>query len=83
MSPPSAYSYQFSFAPSPYWSSLYAPGLEIRRYMQDVAERYGAMRFIKVSHAVQSCTWDEILRKWFVLPKMDRDDGPASQNGEY
>ncbi|KZM18733.1 uncharacterized protein EKO05_0006626 [Ascochyta rabiei] len=61
-----SYSYQFSFAPSPYWSSLYAPGPEIRRYMQDVAMKYGAMRFIKVSHAVQSCTWDEIRRKWNV-----------------
>ncbi|KAH6672644.1 hypothetical protein F5X68DRAFT_141085 [Plectosphaerella plurivora] len=64
-----SYSYQFSFAPSPYWSSLYAPGPEIRRYMQDVAERYGATRFIKVSHAVQSCTWDGPQRKWHVKVK--------------
>lgn len=59
-----AYSYQFTFAPTPYWSSLYAPGPEIRKYMQDVAERYGATRFIKVSHAVQACAWDADRRKW-------------------
>ncbi|KAK2675266.1 FAD/NAD(P)-binding domain superfamily [Fusarium oxysporum f. sp. vasinfectum] len=61
-----SYSYQFSFAPNPYWSSLYAPGPEICAYMQDVAERYGAMRFIKVSHKVEDATWDEELNKWHV-----------------
>ncbi|KAH7143503.1 hypothetical protein EDB81DRAFT_947590 [Dactylonectria macrodidyma] len=64
-----AYSYQFSFAPSPYWSSLYAPGPEIRAYMQEVAERYGADRFIKLSHAVQECVWDANERKWNVKVK--------------
>ncbi|KAH7256023.1 hypothetical protein BKA59DRAFT_521151 [Fusarium tricinctum] len=61
-----SYSYQFSFAPNPYWSSLYAPGPEIRAYMQDVAQRYGAMRFIKVSHKVQDAIWDGELNKWHV-----------------
>ncbi|KAF4987339.1 hypothetical protein FDECE_15473 [Fusarium decemcellulare] len=64
-----AYSYQFSFAPSPYWSALYAPGPEIRAYMQEVAERFGANRFIKVSHAVQQCVWDVSERKWHVRIK--------------
>jgi cation diffusion facilitator CzcD-associated flavoprotein CzcO len=32
--------------------------------MQDVAERYGAMRFIKVSHKVEDAIWDEDLNKW-------------------
>ncbi|KAM0346545.1 hypothetical protein ACHAP4_011681 [Fusarium culmorum] len=54
------------FAPNPYWSSLYAPGPEIRAYMQDVAERYGAMRFIKVSHKVEDAIWDGELNKWHV-----------------
>ncbi|KAJ3542224.1 hypothetical protein NM208_g4218 [Fusarium decemcellulare] len=64
-----AYAYQFSFAPSPYWSALYAPGPEIRAYMQEVAERFGANRFIKVSHAVQQCVWDASERKWHVKIK--------------
>ncbi|CRK16657.1 hypothetical protein BN1708_002913 [Verticillium longisporum] len=34
-----SYSYQFSFAPTPNWSSLYAPGPEIRTYMQGVAQK--------------------------------------------
>ncbi|KAH7305446.1 hypothetical protein B0I35DRAFT_400087 [Stachybotrys elegans] len=61
-----SYSYQFSFAPNPYWSSLYAPGPEIRAYMQEVAERYGAMRYIKVSHKVEQVKWDAELSKWHV-----------------
>ncbi|KAM5361894.1 hypothetical protein ACJZ2D_012839 [Fusarium nematophilum] len=61
-----SYSYQFSFAPNPYWSSLYAPGPEIRAYMQDVAERYGATRYIKTSHAVKECAWDAGQKIWRV-----------------
>ncbi|KAH7139734.1 hypothetical protein B0J13DRAFT_596754 [Dactylonectria estremocensis] len=61
-----SYSYQFSFAPNPYWSSLYAPGPEIRAYMQDVAQRYGAMRYIKVSHKVEAASWNTGDKKWHI-----------------
>ncbi|KAF4950259.1 hypothetical protein FGADI_8310 [Fusarium gaditjirri] len=64
-----AYCYQFSFAPNPYWSSLYAPGPEIRAYMQDVAERYGANRFIKTSHQVISGIWDSGNKVWRLTVK--------------
>ncbi|KAI7762429.1 hypothetical protein ACKAV7_009438 [Fusarium commune] len=64
-----SYCYQFSFAPNPYWSSLYAPGAEIRAYMQDVAERYGANRFIKTSHQVTSATWDAENKVWRLAVK--------------
>ncbi|EWG38643.1 hypothetical protein FVEG_01817 [Fusarium verticillioides 7600] len=64
-----SYCYQFSFAPNPYWSSLYAPGAEIRAYMQDVAERYGANRFIKTSHQVTSATWDSENKVWRLTVK--------------
>jgi cation diffusion facilitator CzcD-associated flavoprotein CzcO len=45
---------------------LYAPGCEIQKYLQGVAERFGAMRFIKTSHKVEKCAWDEGEKKWFV-----------------
>ncbi|KAF5598955.1 sterigmatocystin biosynthesis monooxygenase stcW [Fusarium pseudocircinatum] len=64
-----SYCYQFSFAPNPYWSSLYAPGAEIRAYMQDIAERYGANRFIKTSHQVISATWDSESKVWRLIVK--------------
>ncbi|MGZ8747053.1 MAG: flavin-containing monooxygenase [Mycobacterium sp.] len=33
--------YQFSFAPKPDWSGLFAPGAEIQRYLHDVVYREG------------------------------------------
>lgn len=63
-----AHSYQYSFAPNPDWSNLYAPGSEIQRYLQDVAERFGATRFIKTSHEVKHCEWDGTQKLWFVRP---------------
>ncbi|KAI0967454.1 flavin-binding monooxygenase [Xylaria arbuscula] len=61
-----AHSYQYTFNPNPNWSSFYAPGSEICAYLQDTAERFGAMRFIKLSHEVTSCTWDENTKRWLL-----------------
>ena len=61
---PAAHSYQYSFAPNPNWSDLYAPGSEIQQYLQDVAERFGATRFIKTRHNVEHCEWDDVQKKW-------------------
>lgn len=32
--------------------------------MQEVAERFGAMRFIKTSHVVKEGVWDEKNKQW-------------------
>ncbi|KAL2165938.1 hypothetical protein VTG60DRAFT_3580 [Thermothelomyces hinnuleus] len=61
-----SHSYQYSFAPNPNWSNLYAPGSEIQQYLEDVAERFGAMRFIKTRHQVEHCAWDDVSKKWNV-----------------
>ena len=61
-----AHSYQYTFAPNPYWSSLYAPGREIQKYLQDVAEKYGATRFIKTQHKVEKCVWDADDKQWHI-----------------
>jgi hypothetical protein len=62
--PEKAHSYQYSFAPNPHWSNLYAPGSEIQQYLESVAVRFGATRFIKTSHMVEGCTWDDAEKKW-------------------
>ncbi|KAK4154652.1 hypothetical protein C8A00DRAFT_32545 [Chaetomidium leptoderma] len=59
-----SHSYQYSFAPNPNWSNLYAPGSEIQQYLRDVAEKYGATRFTKTRHQVEHCEWDEVEKKW-------------------
>ncbi len=33
--------YQFSFAPKPDWTGLFAPGQEIQRYLREVVDRFG------------------------------------------
>jgi len=62
-----SHSYQFSFAPKPDWSSLYAPAPEIREYLTSVAGRYGVERFVKLGHKVVECRWEEEEGKWHVL----------------
>ncbi|KAL8370154.1 hypothetical protein RB595_000507 [Gaeumannomyces hyphopodioides] len=61
-----SHSYQYTFAPNKDWSNLYAPGKEIQEYLQGVAEKFGATRFIKTSHEVKECVWDGAKRKWIV-----------------
>lgn len=61
---PLAHSYQYSFQPNPNWSSLYAPAAEIQSYLQDVAQKYSADRFIKLRHEVGPCRWDDETAKW-------------------
>ncbi|KAH8893783.1 FAD/NAD(P)-binding domain-containing protein [Thozetella sp. PMI_491] len=59
-----SHSYQYTFSPNPRWSNLYAPGREIQQYLQGVAEKFGATRFIKTSHRVEKCAWDDAAKKW-------------------
>ncbi|KAI8626291.1 flavin-binding monooxygenase [Xylariaceae sp. FL1651] len=61
-----AHSYQYLFNPNPNWSSFYAPGSEICAYLRDTAEKYGVMRFVKLSHEVLSCVWDNEVKKWIL-----------------
>lgn len=61
-----AHSYQYTFNPNPNWSSFYAPGKEICAYLQDTAVKFGAVRFIKLSHEVMSCTWDDETKRWIL-----------------
>ncbi|KAK5655432.1 hypothetical protein OQA88_5703 [Cercophora sp. LCS_1] len=64
-----SHSYQYSFAPNPNWSNLYAPGSEIQQYLEDVAEKFGANRFIKTNHQVDHCQWDDDSKLWKIQVK--------------
>ncbi|KAI0470961.1 flavin-binding monooxygenase [Xylariaceae sp. FL0804] len=61
-----AHSYQYSFNPNPHWSAFYAPQKEICSYLQGTAQKFGVMRFVKLSHNVESCTWDSEKKKWIL-----------------
>lgn len=43
---------------------MYAPGREIQAYLQGVADKFGATRFIKTSRKVERCEWIAGEKKW-------------------
>ncbi|KIW17912.1 hypothetical protein PV08_05107 [Exophiala spinifera] len=61
-----AHSYVYTFEENPGWSKFYAPSHEIQNYLQRVADKYSAGRFIKLNHKVVGCTWDATRAKWKV-----------------
>ncbi|KAF3761989.1 FAD/NAD(P)-binding domain-containing protein [Cryphonectria parasitica EP155] len=61
-----AHSYQFTFEPNKAWSGFYATSTEICKYIDGVAEKYGAKRFVQLHHEVVDCTWVESLKQWRV-----------------
>ena len=49
--------YQFSFAPKPDWTGLFAPGDEIQRYLRDVVERFGLDEHTRLNAEVVSAVF--------------------------
>lgn len=58
--------YSYSFEPNPYWSRLFAPGEELRRYAHHVARRYGLRRRMRFGATVEQARWDEAAEHWVV-----------------
>ena len=54
-----AHAYTFSFAPNPDWSSFYAYGPEIKKYMQDFAQKYDLLPYISLNSKVLKAQWIE------------------------
>ncbi len=53
---PSRY-YSFTFAPNPEWSQIFAPGAEIREYLEGVADRYNLLPSIRLNCEVTDARW--------------------------
>ena len=51
--------YQFSFAPKPDWTGLFAPGDEIQRYLRDVVEHFGLEDHLRLNTEVVSAVFTE------------------------
>lgn len=64
-----AHSYQYTFEPNPKWSALYAPAAEIQAYLEGVAKKYSADRFINLRHEIKECRWNDKTAKWTVQVK--------------
>ncbi len=62
--PSSTYSY--SFEPNPFWSRLFAPGEELKRYAAHVADKYDLRRHMRFDTVVTGAAWDEHDELWTV-----------------
>ncbi|TNM42842.1 NAD(P)/FAD-dependent oxidoreductase [Nocardioides albidus] len=62
--PSSTYSY--SFEPNPHWSRLFAPGAELKRYAEHVADKYDLRRHMRFGAVVEEARWDEENSAWEV-----------------
>jgi cation diffusion facilitator CzcD-associated flavoprotein CzcO len=56
--------YSFSYAPNPGWSRSFSPQPEIRRYLDDVTDRYGLRRHIRFGTEVSEARWDATAARW-------------------
>ncbi|MFE0750172.1 flavin-containing monooxygenase [Gordonia sp. NPDC058843] len=58
--------YSYSFEPNPYWSRLFAPGAELKRYAHHVADKYDLKRHMEFGTVVESTSWDPDDQLWRV-----------------
>jgi cation diffusion facilitator CzcD-associated flavoprotein CzcO len=58
--------YSYSFEPNPYWSRLFAPGEELKRYADHVADKYDIRRHMRFGVSVDGARWDEEQQRWVV-----------------
>jgi cation diffusion facilitator CzcD-associated flavoprotein CzcO len=56
--------YSYWFEPNPRWSRLFPPGDELRRYAENVADKYDVRRHIRFNTTVEHARWDEDARVW-------------------
>jgi len=58
--------YSYFFEPNPNWSRLFSTGAEIKRYADDVADKYDVRRHIRFNSRVEGARWDEEEQRWRV-----------------
>lgn len=58
--------YSYSFEPNPYWSRLFAPGAELKKYAEHVADKYGLRGRMRFGTEVESARWDDENEQWVV-----------------
>ncbi len=58
--------YSYSFEPNPYWSRLFAPGPELKRYALHVADKYDLHRHMRFNTPVEGSRWEEEEQRWVV-----------------
>jgi len=62
---PSA-TYSYSFEPNPHWSRLFAPGPELKKYAEHVADKYDLRSAMRFDTVVTGARWEEETGSWAV-----------------
>jgi cation diffusion facilitator CzcD-associated flavoprotein CzcO len=58
--------YSYFFEPNPNWSRLFSTGVEIKRYADEVADKYDVRRHMRFNTTVEGARWDEENALWRV-----------------
>ncbi len=58
--------FSYWFEPNPHWSRLYAPGVELKRYAEHVADKYDVRSHMRFNTTVEGARWDDEARVWQV-----------------
>jgi cation diffusion facilitator CzcD-associated flavoprotein CzcO len=61
-----ATTYSYWFEPNPHWSRLYAPGVELKRYAEHVADKYDVRGYMRFNVVVETARWHDDARHWRV-----------------
>lgn len=61
-----SFTYSFSFEQNPEWSRVFAPGSELKRYADDVAERYGLRPHLRFGKQVVDACFDPETDTWML-----------------
>ena len=58
--------YSYSFEPNPFWSRLFAPGAELKKYADHVADKYRLRQRMRFDTTVERAHWDAVEQYWVV-----------------
>lgn len=59
-----SFTYQFSFEMNPDWSRVFAPGAEVRSYLDHCIDKYDLRRHVRLNTRVTEAVWDEQGHFW-------------------
>ncbi|EPQ60007.1 flavin-binding monooxygenase [Gloeophyllum trabeum ATCC 11539] len=76
------HTYQYVFEENTEWSAFYAPGDEIRQYLERVATKYKVNKYIKLQHELVGAYWEEDQGKWRLRIRRPSPDS-TPENPQY
>ncbi|KAG6812856.1 hypothetical protein H0H92_015954 [Tricholoma furcatifolium] len=72
-----SHGYQLTFEDNKSWSAFYAPGPEIRAYLNRVVDKYALRPFVKLRHRITRAAYDEGAGKWRLTVRRPAPGSPT------